>query len=81
MSWEKDAACKDKPLEWFIPDGATGRGAYDLGREVCRVCPVREACLESAMREERGQLVRHGMRGGLNPSQRITLARTRKVAA
>ena len=45
--------------------------AYEIGREICNGCPIREECLEGAM--ERRE--RYGMWGGLIPIERRRIER------
>lgn len=44
---------------------------YDEARAICNACPVREACLEHALREKE----RWGMWGGLTPIERRRIER------
>lgn len=71
--WERDAACVDKPTEWFFPDreGRGTGGQYDKGRAVCADCPVRVECLNDALSKAEG----YGLRGGLTPRERGTYRR------
>lgn len=43
------------------------------------ICPVKDACLEAALREERGQAeaFRFGLRGGKTPRERQDIAMKR----
>lgn len=53
------------------------RTAVGLAKQICTMrCPVREACLESAMATELflGGTERHGIRGGLTARERILIA-------
>lgn len=80
--WVKDAACKDMPTSKFFEDtevrGSEGRrNNIEKARAVCRLCPVRHACADEAMREEgSGTSGRYGVRGGLTPQQRESIYRT-----
>lgn len=67
--WSREAACVD---EWEVMDAG---GAEALAN--CASCPVREACLQAAMEEEKGQglCYRWLIRGGLTPEQRYERAR------
>lgn len=74
-SWREDAACLSRdPWMWRLWDEAD-----DLARDICLLCPVREACLEDAMATEGRDAysARSGLRGGLTPWQRARLARER----
>jgi WhiB family redox-sensing transcriptional regulator len=72
-----DAACRDMNQAIFYPDG-TGAYIYMEAKAICEPCPVRDACLEMAMRVEAGRELgyRHGMFGGLSPRQRWNLDRS-----
>ena len=76
------------PLEWFFwdthPRGQVARqpGKQKRARAICAGCPVRQECLDAAMKEEiylcndhpMQMQHRHGVRGGLTPSERAALA-------
>ncbi|MGW2367143.1 WhiB family transcriptional regulator [Streptomyces sp. NPDC001667] len=75
------ALCVGEDPEVFFPlvgDRATAKKA----REICARCPVAEACLAEALREEGGRShsTRFGIRGGKSPNQRHRLYRQRKAA-
>ena len=79
--------CMDQPEIFFRPDRPKGRRpTQDITDEVdaakiCRTrCPVQDRCLEEAMLEEgrASAHYRHGVRGGLNPDQRIALDISRR---
>lgn len=63
---------------FFFPKPSTSTAP---AKRVCDACPVREACLEAAMDEEKAESYRHGVRGGLAPRDRRELARQRRQAA
>jgi WhiB family transcriptional regulator, redox-sensing transcriptional regulator len=78
MSWRQEAACRDKdPSTWFPAQNerVVARGSYAVAKRICRECPVRQECLDEALRCERGLAVtlRSGMWGGLLPSERVSL--------
>ena len=76
------AACVGHDPElWFRLDKTlTDRDATKLAVAICSTCPVREACLAQALKDEGGVSVtgRHGIFGGLTPEQR---AGTRRQAS
>lgn len=48
---------------------------YDVAKEWCEECPVRQACLEYALASEMGPTIwRAGIFGGMTPSERATAA-------
>ena len=78
-----DWAQNDKPCDgkWETYDEAgPGTGDPERAEFLCRGCPVRQECLDAALREEAGESgeglgwrYRHGIRGGLTPFQRAAL--------
>jgi WhiB family redox-sensing transcriptional regulator len=75
--WRMHAACQPFDSELFFPD----RSAYKTNevaraKAVCRQCPVREACLKSAM-DNREKI---GIWGGLTPEERAKLHRRNRRA-
>jgi hypothetical protein len=73
--WELDAACQNRPLEWFaLPDNINDVGVdiveenIDKGLMVCVGCPVRMECNESAFPEDFSWTIRGGKHPtGLSP--------------
>lgn len=82
-AWTARAACRDAdPRLWFVEPG--GRPAdRALARLFCRRCPVRPDCLALAMDAEEGLPAhkRHGVFGGLGPTQRYELEQRGRRAA
>lgn len=72
--WARDAACAgtDNPEQWFPNQG----GNCTPARTICGRCPVRIECLEYALAWN----IRHGIWGGLSPTQRRPLAATSRRA-
>lgn len=77
--WALLAACRGLDYDLFYPEREDSN-TYAKARRICLTCPVRVACLEAAMDEERGQgrAYRAGMRGALGPAARYALARKRR---
>lgn len=86
IDWRQDAACRD----WadrlghdtidalFYPGkGATQRPA----KKICATCPVNDACLDDALATEPSDAARYGIRGGLSPDERRTVAHLQQVSA
>ena len=69
--WLASAACREVDPEVFFPTPGDTRGA-NRAKQICRRCPVRQACLDDAMETEGGRSIegRHGIRGGLGPAGR-----------
>jgi WhiB family transcriptional regulator, redox-sensing transcriptional regulator len=71
--WRRRAACRGSDLGLFFP----GRGeSAEPARRICAACPVREPCLDYALRHG----ITHGIWGGLAERDRRAL-RTRHVSA
>ena len=49
--WRDRAACRDMDPDLFFPIGTTGPALDQIesAKGICRVCPVRELCLEYAL--------------------------------
>lgn len=71
--WYSEARCRDAdPSRFFPPKGQSTDDAV----RICWTCPVREDCLDYAMRREyRDPDARDGVWGGLTASERARLAR------
>lgn len=75
--WFEDAPCRGVDSAIFYPEWGRGAGAYKEAKSYCEPCPYRSACLEWALDYEgdAGKERRHGMFGGLTPSQRADMRR------
>lgn len=62
--WTEHAACKGNAQYVFFPEGGNGTG--DAAKLICAGCPVRDECLDFAIRTEQ----EHGIWGGMNPRER-----------
>jgi WhiB family redox-sensing transcriptional regulator len=71
--WRNRAACLGADPDLFFPQ--RGESA-EAAREVCARCPVREPCLDYALRNA----ITHGVWGGLPERERRAL-RTRRLRA
>ena len=69
--WQRDAECaRYAGIVDFFP--SRGESAHDA-KAVCAVCPVREACLDFALRMR----ITHGVWGGLSERERRQVRRKR----
>ncbi|GIU84260.1 MAG: hypothetical protein KatS3mg008_1035 [Acidimicrobiales bacterium] len=68
-----DAACRDEPPAKFFPSDGVG---VEIAKRVCERCPVREPCLEYALRHR----IDHGVWGGTSERQRRRILRSRSVS-
>lgn len=73
LSWQNDASCKRSRLtaeqySWFFPEEyltPTEKGKkFKKAKAICRTCPVKEPCLDYAMRL--GSTVPGSVWGGLS---------------
>lgn len=72
--WRAAAACRHHDPELFFPVGVgpSALNQAEEAKQVCRACPVREACLRWAMDDSR-QVT--GVWGGLTENERRSLRR------
>lgn len=62
MTWRSRAECRETPEHFFPDDDFAVREA----KKMCAQCPVRNACLEEALRFREP----YGIWGGLTPEER-----------
>lgn len=74
LSWQNRAACRGVDTDIFFP--ATDEEA-EPAKEICGVCPVREACLEHALVARE----REGVWGGATERERRRIIRQRRKSA
>ncbi|HET9310006.1 MAG TPA: WhiB family transcriptional regulator [Actinomycetota bacterium] len=79
MWWLEQARCIEEDPELFFPIGSAAPAAEQTARaiEVCRRCPVREACLVWALDTFQDA----GVWGGLGEEERREIRRARRHAA
>jgi WhiB family transcriptional regulator, redox-sensing transcriptional regulator len=78
--WRKNAACSSLDTNLFFPDPDGGPETIPMiasAKAVCGECPVRQSCLEFAIRTR--QL--DGVWGGHTPEERRSIRRRRQAAA
>ena len=68
LDWKADAACRDLDVDLFFPDAESESGP---ALEVCAGCPVREACLDFALRTRQHD----GVWGGATETERKRIRR------
>ncbi len=71
--WRNSAACRTEDPDLFFPIGTSGPALLqtEQAKAVCRRCPVREQCLQWALRT--GQSI--GVWGGTDEEERRALKR------
>lgn len=79
--WQFRAACRGEDASLFFAPSYFERHKEKAARErkakaICARCPVREPCLEFALRVREA----HGVWGGLNEQERRQLLRQRRTA-
>ena len=77
-TWMEHGSCRDSAYDpdWWWPDHSDPHGgAVPLALRICGQCPVRDLCLDYALKH--GE--RHGLWGGHLPSARNALAASRRT--
>jgi WhiB family redox-sensing transcriptional regulator len=70
--WMLDGLCRDRDPSFFFPSDGVG---VDQARRVCATCPVKEPCLEYALRYR----IEHGVWGGASERERRRILRSRRI--
>jgi WhiB family transcriptional regulator, redox-sensing transcriptional regulator len=73
-SWMAESRCRAMDPEIFFPTDGLG---VQRAAAICETCPVREACLDYALRNG----IQHGVFGGVSERARVRLRRARAAAA
>lgn len=74
LSWRQRAACRGVDPDIFYPSSDE---EAEEAKAICRVCPVREACLEYALVNRE----RDGVWGGATERERRRMIRQRRKSA
>lgn len=72
--WMRQGNCRDEPPNLFFPSDGAG---VDIARQLCATCPVKEPCLEYALRNR----IDHGVWGGASERERRRILRQRRLDA
>lgn len=75
-TWRQYARCLGADPDVFYPPAESEEAALEA-KKICATCPVREACLEHAIRFREKQ----GVWGGLDERERRRLIRQRRKSA
>lgn len=74
LSWRQRAACRGVDPDIFYPSADE---EAEEAKSICRVCPVREPCLEYALLNRE----RDGVWGGATERERRRIIRQRRKSA
>ena len=72
--WMAAGNCRNEPPAVFFPSDGVG---VEVARRICATCPVKEPCLEYALRNR----IDHGVWGGASERERRRILRSRRLAA
>ncbi len=75
--WRAAAACRSVRPDVFFPIGTTiaALRKLEVAKAVCGQCPVRDACLDFALRTRQDA----GVWGGYSEDERVALRRARRT--
>ena len=65
-AWKKRAACRGSGVDVFFPEKRNGQTTARQARAICAGCPVRETCLDYALKHHD----HYGVWGGMTDRQR-----------
>lgn len=72
--WMNEGNCRHHPPAVFFPSDGVG---VQVARAICEDCPVKEPCLEHALRNR----IDHGVWGGASERERRRILKRRRDAA
>lgn len=72
MEWMAAGNCREEPPNVFFPSDGVG---VEVARRICATCPVKEPCLEYALRNR----IDHGVWGGASERERRRILRQRRL--
>ncbi|WP_086565317.1 WhiB family transcriptional regulator [Streptomyces africanus] len=61
--WRAKAACSTADADLFFPDPDTPQERIDQAKQICASCPVKQACLEDAIRRGESEAICGGLTG------------------
>lgn len=70
--WMAEGSCREQAPSLFFPSDGVG---VEVARRICATCPVKEPCLEYALRNG----IDHGVWGGASERERRRIARRRRL--
>ena len=72
--WMAGGNCQNHPPATFFPSDGVG---VEVARRICDTCPVKDECLEYALRNR----IDHGVWGGTSERQRRRILKARRLGA
>ena len=75
--WREDAACLDQPMALFFPHHTLTEDRWDVAKQFCVDCTVKEECLGLVIKLEEHD-DRWGLFGGYTPTERRVLRDQRR---
>ena len=76
--WTDDARCKGKSTLIFFPAYSPHDNRWQMARDICAECTVKEQCLALVLRLEDTD-DKWGMFGGLTPEQRRDIRKEQRA--
>lgn len=73
-NWMAFGLCAAQPPDTFFPSDGVG---VEVARRICAECPVKEPCLEHALRNR----IDHGVWGGCSERERRRILKRRRLEA
>ena len=70
--WMAQGNCVDRPPSFFFPSDGVG---VEVAKRVCATCPVKQECLEYALRNR----IDHGVWGGTSERERRRILKRRRL--
>ncbi len=70
--WMVEGKCRHEAAATFFPSDG---GGVEVARRICSTCPVKEPCLQYALRNH----IAHGVWGGASERERRRIARRRRL--
>lgn len=61
--WQTRAACSTADSDLFFPDDDTPQERIEQAKQICASCPVKQACLEDAIRHGESEAICGGLTG------------------
>lgn len=70
--WMAEGRCRREAAATFFPSDGVG---VEVARRICATCPVKEPCLQYALRNH----IVHGVWGGTSERERRRIARRMRI--